>query len=338
MKSALDSQVKFFLALKAKIPSYSSLVDEVADTINVSIDSAYRRIRGEKILNYNELYLLCQKFNVSVDKLFSLKSNTVVFQTNQNNFQDDNFLKWMKDVFAQLEMVKSFSRKHIYFLLKDMPPWYHYYHQELASFKFFFWKKSILYNDEINGKKFSIPENHNPELGDLQNKILKTYNKIDTTEIWNLEGINTTLRQINLYEKMGLIPNPMDTLRLYNCLIEVVDHLEKMAEIGKKFYLGESPNDESPDYNFFVNEFVLGDNTFFVELDDNKITYLNYNVIYFMGTSDQTFNEGMFHNLKNLIKKSTQISKVGEKERKLFFNKMRKKIQSNIDSFQTTLK
>jgi len=38
MKSALNSQVEFFLSLKTAKPSYSSLVNEVAETINVSID------------------------------------------------------------------------------------------------------------------------------------------------------------------------------------------------------------------------------------------------------------------------------------------------------------
>ncbi|EAZ82708.1 hypothetical protein [Algoriphagus machipongonensis] len=337
MKSAFDSQVQFFNSLKAAIPSYCSLVDAVAETIDVSIDSAYRRIRGEKLLNYQEMFMLCQKYNISVDRLFSLNSNTIVFQSNQNKFEKDNFHKWMEDVYAQLQMVQSFNKKHIYFLLKDMPPWYHYYHKELALFKFFFWKKSILYSDSINGKHFSLQDECEPDLEELQNKILKVYNKIDTTEIWNEEGINTTLRQIHLYQDMGLIPDPQDTIKLYNCLLEVVDHLENMAEVGKKFPFGGTPNEGSPDYNFFVNEFVLGDNTFFVELDDIKITYLNYNVIYFMGTSDQTFNEGMFQNLKNLIKKSTQISKVGEKERRQFFNKLRKKISIQIDSFQSTI-
>ena len=337
MKSTLDFQIEFFNSLKTVIPSYSSMVDEVAETLDVSIDSAYRRIRGEKLLNLHELFLLSRKFNISIDKLFSLGSNTIIFKSNQNNFEPDNFINWMKDVLAQLEMVKSFSKKHIYFLLKDMPPWYHFYHKELASFKFFFWKKSILYQEDSNGKKFLIEENQHPELAHLQNKILSTYNRIDSTEIWNLEGINTTLRQIYLYEEMGLIPNPDDTLKLYSCLIEVVDHLEKMAEAGKKFHLGSSPDSESSDYQFFVNEFVLGDNTFFVELDGNKVTYLNYNVIYFMGTADHEFNDGMHRNIKNLIKKSTQISQVGEKERKQFFNKLRKKIQAQADLFKTTL-
>ncbi|MEN2282995.1 hypothetical protein AAGF08_12705 [Algoriphagus sp. SE2] len=328
------TQVLFFQNLKSTIPSYSSLVDEVSETLNVSLDSAYRRIRGEKLLDFDEIYLLSKKFNISIDKFFSINSSTIVFQANQNTLKEDNFKTWMEDVLAQLEMVSSFRNRHIYFLLKDMPPWYHYFHNELAAFKFFFWKKSILFNEDSQNRKFSFSETKFPELEEVTKKIVKSYIKIPTTEIWNLEGINTTLRQIDLYYEMGIISYQEDALKLYQCVNEVIDHLEKMAEYGKKFLPNSLPNEESPEYKFLVNEYVLGDNTFFVKLDETKITYINYGVIYFMGTTDQAFNEGMFKNLENLIKKSTQISQVGEKERKQFFNKLRNKVKQRIISLQ----
>ncbi|TFV97596.1 hypothetical protein E4S40_02800 [Algoriphagus kandeliae] len=326
------TQVLFFQNIKSTIPSYSSLVDEVAETLDISMDSAYRRIRGEKLLDFQEIFLLTKKFNVSIDKFFSINSSSIVFQGNQNMFGPDNFQKWMLDVLAQLEMVSSFRDKHIYFLLKDMPPWYHYFHSELAAFKFFFWKKSILYNEDIKNEQFSISNSKFPELEEISRKILKTYNKIPSTEIWNQEGIQTTLRQIELYHKMGIISDKQDTIRLYQCMFEVINHLEKMAEHGKKFLPNYEPTTDSASYDFLVNEYVLGDNTFFVKLDETKITYLNYSVIYFIGTSDKVFNDGMFKNLENLIKKSTQISLVGELERKQFFNKLRKNIQDKIDN------
>lgn len=325
------SQAQFFQNLKTFIPAYSSLVDEVSEVLNISMDSAYRRIRGEKLLDFTEMEILSKRFNVSIDKFFNNNTNTILFQGKQNNYKEDSFMDWMEDVLAQLNLVNSFNKKHISYLCKDMPPFYHYYHKELAAFKFFFWIKSILFSEHLNGAKFSISDSIFDKYEEITRKIIKTYNKCPTTEIWNEEGINTTLRQIELYHEMGIIDNPKDTLFLYNCVKEVVDHLEKMAEAGKKFMLHQAPTDESPEYRFFVNEFVLGDNTFFVELDGNRITYLNYSVIYFLGTADQKFNEGMFRNLENLMKKSTQISSVGEKERKQFFNKLRKKIQAKID-------
>jgi len=325
------SQAAFFQTLKLSLPSYTSLVDEIAEILEISIDSAYRRLRGEKLLDFSELEILCKRFNISVDTFFNLHSNSILFQGNQNDYQENSFMNWMEDVYAQLNLVNRFSKKHIYWLVKDMPPFHHYYHKELAAFKFFFWRKSILFTDSLKDTKFSVKGNSYDQFAEITEKILKAYHKIPTTEIWNIEGINSTLRQIELYHEMGIMTSSEDTIFLYNCMLEVIDNLEKMAEKGKKI-LPAHPEIEGADYTFFVNEFIIGDNTFFATMDDKKVTYLNHSVIYFHGTSDPSFNDAMFRNLENLIKKSTQISLVGEKERKQFFNKLRKKVVERLNA------
>ena len=323
-------QADFFQTLKNSIPPYASLVDEVSETLNLSIDSAYRRIRGEKLLDFEELRILCQRFNVSLDKFFSITSNAIQFQGKLNTYHEDAFQQWMEDVLAQLNLVNSFSHRHVYFLVKDMPPFHHYYHPALASFKFFFWMKSILYYESLKNEKFAISDNLYARYQEVTQKILKVYNKVPTSEIWNEEGLTTTIRQIEVYHEMGLIKNPQDTITLYQCLLEVIDHLEKMAETGRKSMFGHAPTEDSAEYRLYLNEIVLGDNTFMAEIGDTKITYLNHSVLYFVGSTDQKFNDSMFRNLENLMKKSTLISETGEKERKQFFNKLRKKVQAKL--------
>lgn len=327
---ANENQILFFQNLKSSMPIYNSLVDEISELLDISIDSAYRRIRGEKLLNFSEMEILSKRFNTSIDKYFNTANNSILFQGNYNDYSEDNFMKWIKDTLAQLELVNSYSEKHIYWLVKDMPPFHHYYHKELAAFKFFFWSKSILFNNQLKESKFSTVNNSYDKYASITNEILKAYHKIPTTEIWNIDGITITLQQIELYHEMGLMSSKEDTICLFNCLLEVIDNLQRMAETGRKI-IPSMPNVEGAEYNFFLNEFVIGDNTFFATVDDMKITYLNHSVIYFLGTSDTAFNDAMFKNLENLIKKSTQISVVGEKERWQFFNKLRKKVQSKLD-------
>ena len=76
----------------------------------------------------------------------------------------------------------------------------------------------------------------------------------------------------------------------------------------------------------FVNELITGDNTILAELDNTRITFLNHSVLYGVGTKDEQFKDAMFSNLDNLVKKSTMISTIGEKERAGFFNQLRNKI------------
>ena len=57
-----------------------------------------------------------------------------------------------------------------------------------------------------------------------------------------------------------------------------------------------------------------------------KLKFINHSVLYFVATRDEQFNKAMFLNLDNLMKKSTLISEVGEKERVRFFKELRDKI------------
>ena len=57
------SQKILFDKIREKLPSENSLVLELADLLDVSTDSAYRRIRGQTKLSLEEAVLLVRKFN-----------------------------------------------------------------------------------------------------------------------------------------------------------------------------------------------------------------------------------------------------------------------------------
>jgi hypothetical protein len=73
-------------------------------------------------------------------------------------------------------------------------------------------------------------------------------------------------------------------------------------------------------------ELALGDNCVRADLDKKKITFLNHSLINFVATRDDRFSNHLFKTLGNLMRKSTQISATGEKDRDLFFSAMREKI------------
>ena len=57
--STSELQIQIFQHIKAKLPSHISLVDELAQVMDVSTDSAYRRIRGEKPISLEEIFFSC---------------------------------------------------------------------------------------------------------------------------------------------------------------------------------------------------------------------------------------------------------------------------------------
>ena len=71
---------------------------------------------------------------------------------------------------------------------------------------------------------------------------------------------------------------------------------------------------------------MLGDNAILVELDEEKMVFLNHNVINYMMTNNKEFINYTFETLKVLLRKSMLINEISEKDRQLFFNTLQERI------------
>jgi hypothetical protein len=159
-------------------------------------------------------------------------------------------------------------------------------------------------------------------------KILEQYCKLPSKEVWNVESINSTIRQIEYYKDTKVFSSKDDIVTIYNCLEKTIDHIERQAELGYKFKMGEENKGEKAAYQIYINEFILGDNTVLVLADDLKFAYINHSVLNYVMTADKGFCDYTHQYIQNLLRKSTLISEVGEKERSRFFNMVREKISN----------
>jgi len=62
----MELQSLLFQQIKEKTHPHLSLVDEISELLEISYDSAYRRIRGEKALSMGELSKVSQHFDFVV--------------------------------------------------------------------------------------------------------------------------------------------------------------------------------------------------------------------------------------------------------------------------------
>jgi hypothetical protein len=131
---------------------------------------------------------------------------------------------------------------------------------------------------------------------------------------------------------MGEFENDAIYNELVDTLMEEIDHFERQTEAGFKFYNGSEPNGVSNSYNFYVNEVTLGDNTFLVNTDETKRVFISHNILNYLGTADNDFCNYTYNSLHNLMQKSYLISNTGEKERKKFFNGLRRKVTTPAEA------
>jgi hypothetical protein len=320
-------QALLFQHIKNNIPPHLSFVDEIAELLNISTDSAYRRIRGEKQLSFEEIKVICSKFRISLDQLLNLNSNTIVFTGKYIIPETFNYKAYLQEVLANFMMFKNFERKELIFLSKDIPLYHYLMFPEIASFKYFSWMKTLLGFPEFQQQKFTM-EILMDDIKTTGEKIAEVYTQVPSCEILNADNILTTLRQIEFYKDSQWFAKQEELERVYASLEDMVSHIEKQAEEGKKFFRDKLPGAGSAEYKLYVNDFFVGDNTNLVLLNDMKICYLVHNGLNFIYTRDKAFCDYSYHFVQNIISKSALISITGERERTVFFNLIRERIKA----------
>jgi|SRR5450432_421175 BetR domain len=319
----------FFQHVKSNLAAHLSLVDEIAELLNISNDSAYRRIRGEKPLSFEEIKKLCAHYKISLDQLFHLNNNSFLFSGPLISKDNFGIEMYMEHILNQLNYFNSFEHRELFHISKDLFIFHCFGFHELTVFKIFFWMKTII-QYPMDGKDLMVLESLRESVFKLTTKLSEGYNKIPSVEVWNDDSINTAIRQIDYYRQSRIFPSDQYALGVYKNLLEMVDHVEKQAEAGCKFSVNDSPRPTSTPYKFYVNEFILGDNCNLAILNNTKVVYINHSVLNIIMTKDPVFTEYIYQHTQNIIRKSTLMSYVGEKERRKFFNGIREKIEMRI--------
>lgn len=320
------TQVLFFQQVRLLLPQHLSLADEIARVLDISTDSAYRRIRGEKLISFEDIRRLGAAFKISIDQFLQLKTNGFIFSGNLGYGKDNFADQYLDNIKQQFDYMLGFDHRHIYFLPNDIPPFSYFQFPELAAFTFFFYRKSLLHFEDMKEKKFSVSDINEVQVKSGK-KIQTAYNRISTTEIWSVDTINSLLRHIAFYRDTNGFSSVSDITCLYEKLEDLISHIEKQAEAGLKFNYGEEPGKDAAPFRMFHNDLITGDNSVLAEIGNNKFAYINHNLIDFMFTRDEAFTSHTLNTFRNAMQKSTQISLTGEKARAAFFGLLRKKIQ-----------
>lgn len=319
-------QQQLFKKIREQLPEHLSLADELSGLLGLSADSVYRRIRGEKPVDLDELQKICRHYQLSLDGLLQLNSEAVLFQAPGVSNGYIPFAKHMEGMLAQFRYFNSFKKREIYYLCKDTPFWYFFLFPAMACFKTFFWSRTINNEPELQQQKFSLESFPAEECRKTGWLLLEEHSKIDATELWNLESIHSSINQVAYYRDAGIFREHKDLLAVVDDFIRMLDHLQMQAERGITFMPGDGDLKPHANLQFYVNELILGNNTVLLKLDDQQMSMVTYSVFNYISTRDERFTAKAFGTFNTLLSRSTLISRSGEKERIRFFNTLRDKV------------
>jgi hypothetical protein len=324
-KSKEPNIQNFFISkFKEVLPPSVGMAEELADVLSVSIDSAYRRIRGETELTIEEIYKITKKYAISVDDVFSNRSDTVTFAYTKLTDSARNFEDYLGRILNHLRLINKFDSKRIYYVADEVPLFYSFYNSKLSNFKLFYWQRSVLNVPDYQQKKFewdSIPE----KLDSIASECFKEYMNIPGAEIWTSETILTNIKQILFYYDSGIITR-QQALELLQENRKMIDMVQKNAETGRK-----QVSDKAETFSLYNSDVILGTNCIYVMTGDSKYSYISFNTLNSLTTNNPEFCDETEHWIRNLERKSTLISGVSEKQRYQFFSKIHHYLDAGIE-------
>lgn len=328
-ESGIKVQLKLFEAIQRCIPGSISLVDEVSDLLEISTDSMYRRLRGETSLTVSEIVKLCNHYKISFDSLNNTSSDAVTLNFHRIN-DEESYIAYLRSIYEDVVKINKHKNKETIYAAKDIPLFHDFSFPLIASFKVFYWMRSILNLEPYQGMKFDS-ECINDEIRELGKEIYDEYSQMPTSEVWTEITPVGLLRQIEFFWDSGIFKSKKDALAICDEVVEEFSIIEKQAETGRKLDSKRNIISDDNSFKLYWSEIEFGNNCILIDIEGDKTVNMVFNTFNRLSTNNKLLCDEIEKWLRNLIKKSTLISDVSEKQRYQFFRRVYDKIDNLRD-------
>ena len=316
----MQNQVQQYLLdyIKSILPAHISIIEVLMDVLNLSQDSAYRRLRCETALTLEEGVKLCQHFEIAVDSLLNNGTESVVFQ--YFRFRDkESLTRYLETIYKKLQQISNNANGQVICADDDMPILHHFRYPEQAAFKIYYWIQSAMHDSTLAKSPFDM-EWVGKDLLDLTRKIYDLYCQIPSIEIWTEDCAVSTLKQILYCWEARLFNSVEEAHLVCDQFIKIFDTVQHQAEKGTK-------NTQTPNFQLYYSEIQVDNNCIWAQSGRKQETFIRHQTFNIVHTEAEAFCKDTEEFLHTLIKKSILISGSSERHRNRFFEQVRERIK-----------
>lgn len=315
-----QEQIAFFRRLVAALPQGYNYATELADILQVSTDSIYRRARGETVLTYPEMLLIQQRLNLKLGVLFPhthIEEINFAYSRPTNGKTILDFLEEISD-----QMFLAYRREKLAVALTgdDLPFFMHFLTPKLLQFKL------ATFSDGNFSKEGRVEEPDN-YLNQLMQTILTRWLESGSDEVWGSAPLDSSIKQIHYSLENGLISQSF-AAELMQELFELVDLINDWACTGKKNF-GTIKGGKIALYH---SELSLGDMNLILRFGDEMAVYKNSYAYGYMRTEHPDYCRQTWEWIKLQQQKSTLITSSGEKFRNRYIAMMKDSLNKGCQS------
>ncbi|GAA5086645.1 hypothetical protein GCM10023210_08740 [Chryseobacterium ginsengisoli] len=286
-----------------------SLNDEIANILSISYDAAHRRTSLKAKFSFEEALELAKYYQISLDQFLTSDHQILVQKTSAVTTTEDlqSFFQNNLGVFENLPLSDGMT---IYYSAKDIPFFYTLSDSLLSRFKIYVWMNLL------NAKQVFVPflQFSPPYFEADTQELRKKYEEQNVVELWNDMTVSSILQQILFYYETGLLKKNEGQIILKE-LKELIEYIEQKTENNPKFHLYE-------------NELMHLSNDIFFHHPQHSLFALPTNMFGYILINDaKTCNETQNY-FEHQIKNSKSLNTSGNRDRKIFFNKMYQQIEN----------
>jgi len=240
------------------IPKNKKPVIYLVNTLNISRESAYRRIRGDIPFTVAELIILATKLEFSIDDIYDQEKQNHAFydfsriEKNPTNF----FLLMLKKYNELLEKLSYAKKLEVMMAFNTFPPPFYAHFLNLFRFTYYKW----LYQDNEINRNISFSETAIPDDVIVLQKKMKG-NLIKGTSailILDMDIFLNMIKEIQYFYQRKLLTNE-EMLLLKEEALHMVEQYEDIVQTG--IYGGAK-------IQLYLSSLCVNSNTVYYKYDD----------------------------------------------------------------------
>ena len=312
--------------VRIKLAPKESIGHALSEILNISTDASYRRLRGETHLTINELQKICEHYSISLDVIFGIQPNQVLFDYEPLENYSFNMENYLENLLNGLKRIAQYPDIRMLISINNTPFLQLLNFPYLVRFKLYFWAKTHLQVPEYKDQKFKH-ERFSDQAFDLGKQILQTYNRIPSRELYDPELLRGFAREVYYNYKAGYFEDPSYAIWLLNKLIEFVNHLQEQARLGKKFIYGTQAPETGNELELYHNETLNAITSIHYESKEASGLYLAHNFMNLLHSENPEYVKDSKAVLEKIISNSSVISYSNEKERHQYFSQVIRMIE-----------
>lgn len=304
--------------IKEKLPEDRKLIDFIMDTIHLGKDASYRRLRGEVPFTFEEIIIITQKLNISLDCLAGTTSNEkAIFEVSflgEENLNQE-YIKILNKYIEILSSPLAGDNTKIYSASNIIPAELIFKYKNLTKLRLFKW----LYQRNLP-LPTSLSETYIPD--SIHTKHLHILDLIEERRvvyIFESDLFLKTIMDIQYFIKLNLFTT-QDIHDLKSELLALVDQIEGLTQTGV--------NSKGKEILIYLSHVFFETSHLYIEQKDAIISAIKVYSVNTLFTQDISICNTERRWIQCMKKYSTLITQSGESDRINFIAEQKERIST----------